>query len=368
MGTRSTPNGASAKSTILIVGGYGVVGTLIAQEVAPQFPGRVVIAGRDARKAEIACRAIGQGTRPHALDIYDARAVEGALVDVDTVMVCVAQRVPHLLRAAARSGLGYVDLSPRLAFGTGVEELGEAAQQSGARVLLGTGLSPGISNVMARQLAQTLGHVDAIQTSIYLSLGDSYGPDSMRHVFESVERPFVVLDQGRKRQLCAFAEAHRVDFPPPIGRRMAYSFPWSDVVYYPQTLGARTAIGTLALEPRWLGTAAMSLARMRLLASVARLAQSAESSQVVGGLRRRYVGKDDFALVVQARSADRQRSMSLVGQKQAHVTAAAAAEMLRMLAAREIERAGVWFAEQVVDPTRFFAALTRVGWHVVMPD
>ena len=54
----------------------------------------------------------------------------------------------------------------------------------------------------------------------------------------------------------------------------------------------------------------------------------------------------------------------LAGKKQARVTATAAAEMLRMLAAHEITAKGLSFAEQVVDPNVFFAGLARAGYQV----
>src|SRR3990167_3831374 len=47
---------------VLIVGGYGVVGSPIAAHLDPLYPGRVVTAGRDERKAQAACDAIGAGT------------------------------------------------------------------------------------------------------------------------------------------------------------------------------------------------------------------------------------------------------------------------------------------------------------------
>ena len=349
---------------ILIVGGYGVVGRLVSEHVAPLFPGQVWIAGRDRDKAAEACRALGHGTRPRAFDMDDPAAVATALSGVGTVMVCVAQRAPHLLHRAAEAGLAYTDLSPRLAFGSGLPALAQSARQSGARLLLGTGLSPGISNVMARRLADQLGSVDSVQTSIFLSLGDSYGPDSLRHVFESLERPFEVQRDGRTRRAYPFGERLRVTFPAPVGPRTTYMFPWSDVVNYPATLGARSAVGRFALDPAWLGSTAGLLAQGRLLPRVARAALAHEASAAVRWLKQRYAQRADFALVVEVEAAGRRCSMSLVGSKQAYVTAAAAAEMLRMLAAREISAPGLWFAEQVIDPERFFGALGRAGWPV----
>lgn len=349
---------------LLIVGGYGVVGQLIAAQTAPLFPGRVVIAGRSIGKAEETCRVLGHGTRPRAFDMADAHAVASALPGVGAVMVCVAQRTPHLIQAAAELGLAYTDLSPRLAFWSGIGELAQTARRTGARILLGTGLSPGVSNVMARQLAHELGGVDRIQTAIFLSLGDTYGPDSLRHVFESLDHPFEVHEDGHSRHAQPFGEPLRVTFPAPVGTRVTYTFPWSDVVYYPKTLGARSAVGRFALDPAWLGSAAGLLARAGLLPRVAAAALGGDDSKALRWLKQHYAQRDDFALVVEVEAGRRTRSMSLAGKKQARVTATAAAEMLRMLASREITAKGLSFAEQVIDPNAFFASLARAGYRI----
>lgn len=353
-----------AHDDILIVGGYGVVGRMIAQHIAPVFPGRLLIAGRDAAKAKALCRALGNGARPRALNINDTQALGGALAGVGTVMVCAAQRTPHLLHAAAANGLAYTDLSPRLQLLSGIGELEQISRKTGARILLGTGLSPGISNVMARQLANELGSVERILTAIFFSLGDTFGEDSLRHVFESLERPFGWRDHGHMRSAQPFGEPLRLAFPDPIGWRTTYTFPWSDVVYYPKTLGARTAIGRIALDPAWLASAAELLARAHVLPRVSRVLLGGERSLRMRSLKQHYAAHNDFSLVVEAEGAGRTRRMSLVGKGQARATAAGASEMLRMLVAGEIAAPGLWFAEQVVVPERFFRALARSGWHV----
>ena len=147
---------------ILIVGGYGVVGRRIAALLAPRFPDRVLIAGRDERRAEELCRELGRGTRARRIDVNDALSIERALDGVGTVMTCVAQREQHLLRAAIARGVGYTDIAPRLAFWQGAREMTADARRTGARIILGAGLSPGISNMMAQKLARAAGHVDRV--------------------------------------------------------------------------------------------------------------------------------------------------------------------------------------------------------------
>ena len=80
-----------------------------------------------------------------------------------------------------------------------------------------------------------------VSASILLRLGDEYGPDSLRHVLEAVAQPFSVIERGERRDAVPFSDARPIEFPPPIGRRTAHLFPWSDVVYYPKALGVSSA-------------------------------------------------------------------------------------------------------------------------------
>lgn len=52
--------------------------------------------------------------------------------------------------------------------------------------------------MLARSAVDRLGGVDTIETSLLLSLGDAYGADSMRFIFEEVSRPYSIVVDGRE--------------------------------------------------------------------------------------------------------------------------------------------------------------------------
>src|SRR5512134_533336 len=81
---------------ILIVGGYGAVGLQIAAELAPDYVGRVVIAGRHLERAEQIAAEIGFGVRGRQIDVDDPVSIETALKDIAVIVSCIDQREPHL--------------------------------------------------------------------------------------------------------------------------------------------------------------------------------------------------------------------------------------------------------------------------------
>jgi saccharopine dehydrogenase (NAD+, L-lysine forming) len=279
----------SKGTDILITGGYGTVGRRVAVDLAPDYPDRIVVAGRSAEKAAHLAAELGHGVRGRRIDVGDPGSVEAALEGVGVVMSCIDQPEPHLLRAAIGQGLAYTDIAPHLMTRRPTEAMRAEATRSGARIVLGTGLAPGISSLLARLGADRVGAVESVEVGVLLSVGDAYGPASRAYLMEEIAVPYAVCIEGREMTMRPFGGYVRVEFPPPLGRRMAYLFPFSDQVYFPKTLGARTALSRLALEPPWLGALLSVLVRLRVTAMLGRRAGAKERVlRLNAWLRRRY--------------------------------------------------------------------------------
>lgn len=166
---------------ILITGGYGTVGRRVAADLAPDYPGCVVVAGRSTEKAAQLAIELGHGVRGRSVDVGEPLSVETALGGVGIVMSCIDQAEPHLLRAAIRRGLAYTDIAPHLMTRCPTEAMKAEAAQTGARIVLGTGLAPGISSLLARLGADRLGAIESVQSNVLLSVGDTYEPASRVH-------------------------------------------------------------------------------------------------------------------------------------------------------------------------------------------
>jgi saccharopine dehydrogenase (NAD+, L-lysine-forming) len=351
-----------AKNDILIVGGYGIVGQRIAADLAPDEPGRIVVAGRSVGHATQLAAVLGHGTRGRQIDVDDPVSIEAALGGVSLVVSCIDQREPHLLHAAIARGLAYTDITPHLMQRRPTEAMKIDATRSGARILLGAGLALGISSMFARVGANRVGAVDRIESSVLLSIGDVFGPASRGYIMEEIALPYTVQIDGRQRAARAFIGATHVTFPPPLGRRTAYRFPFSDQVSFPETLGARTALARLALDPPWLGRALAALVRLGVPALMRRNAGGrARFNRLVGWLQQRSAGHDWYGLVVEVQGAGGTARVSLAGHGQGDATAIGAAALVRALDEGAVKRSGIWLAEQIVPPGPFLDRLAARG-------
>ena len=354
---------------ILIVGGYGVVGRRIAAELAPDYPGRVVLGGRTLARADEVATAIGHGVCGRKIDIAAPSSIAVALEGVAVVISCIDQPGRTLLWAAVERGLCYTDITPHLTElgrGAAYDKIGAATRATGARVVLGTGLVPGISSVMVRALADALGGADEIETALLLSARDVTGPASFDYFLQELSMSFDIRVDEEDRPARAFSAPQLVDFPPPAGAQLAYLFPFSDQVLYPRTMGARTALTRLAIEPAWLA---------RILAAIVRAGASRVMAieEICHAIARRRQDRPSsknvrFALRVDVRRGGRSRSATLLGQAQADAAAQGAAGVARLLIDGDVAEPGAWMPEQVVDFGAFLSRLATRGLRVEFPD
>jgi saccharopine dehydrogenase-like NADP-dependent oxidoreductase len=337
---------------ILIVGGYGEVGRRLAAQLEATQPNRVVVAGRHPEQAS--------DMRARRIDADDAASIEAALDGVGVVVVCVRQREPHLLRAAVRRGIAYTSIAPPWMPLPETEALRAAAKRTRARIVLAAGLEPGITSVLVRAAAERLGRVDAVETALLLSFGDAYGADSMAFIFEEVCQPYSIVIDGKTQTANAFERSKIVAFPEPIGTRRAYTMPFRDQLYYPITLGAKTAVARIALDPPWLAGALSMLLRVGFRRVLQR-SGARRTAGLIEKLRGRYAGRDHYGLVIEVRGRGRTIRSTLIGRQQAEATAAGVGAITEALWSREVEAPGVWLAEQVIAPEPFLARLAAHG-------
>jgi saccharopine dehydrogenase-like NADP-dependent oxidoreductase len=272
------------------------------------------------------------------------------------------------LRAAIERGLHYTDITPHLTeLGRGSEydKIDVAARASGARVVLGTGIVPGISNVMVRALADGLGGADEIETALLLSASDLTGPASFDYFLQELSMSFDIRVDGEDRPARAFSAPQLVEFPPPAGAQLSYLFPFSDQVLYPRTMGARTALTRLAIEPAWLARLLAAMVRT----GVSRLMAIAGVRHAIARRRRDRPSSKDarFGLRVDVRRGGRTNSATLLGHAQADAAAAGAAGVARLLIEGDVAEPGAWMPEQIVDPGPFLSRLATRGLRVEFP-
>lgn len=350
---------------ILVCGGYGEAGHRIAGKLARRFPDRVVVGGRNVERARQTAYRVGFGTKHVRVDVNDPISVHGAIGGIGLVINCVDQRKPYLLSAAIDGGLAYADITADAKFFRDALARDATAKKSGSRVVLGTGLAPGIINVMARSAVEQLRGADSIHTATLLSLGDEFGPEAVRYMLDASRKPYNVFDGGEHRRVRPLSGAEMMTFPEPIGIRKVYRFPFPDQFFYPRTLDATTSISRVALDPAWLTALFAAIASARLLSLLPRSGTGLSLERMFSPLQNLYGGKDHYAISVEASREARRARLGLVGHGESEATAIAASIFASALYEGTIDRRGVSLPEQALDPDWFLRELSKNNLEIV---
>ncbi len=168
-GTATPSLERDARGGVLVVGGYGQVGSRAARRLLAAGY-RVVLAGRSASRAAAVASELGCD---HArIDVIDERTWGPASEDAATVLCCVDQTDETFVRWVLGSGRDYVDITANDDFFRRVERLGADAEQGRATALLSVGLAPGLTNLMVKRLADPLEVREEAVIAVRLGLGN----------------------------------------------------------------------------------------------------------------------------------------------------------------------------------------------------
>ncbi|MFB8173599.1 saccharopine dehydrogenase [Kitasatospora purpeofusca] len=222
------------RGPVLLVGGYGTVGSELARLVAAEHP--VLLTGRSEQRGADLVRELGGA--PHAAvrrwDLADPTPFTAA---VSAVVGVVNDPDDRVLRAAARAGVPYVDVTRwtvRLQRAATVAAL----LRPTAPVLLSSAWMGGVVGLVAAALAERLGGADRVETAIRWDLADRAGADSVEFM-DRLGLDYEVISEGRRRTVAPLTEAHTVrigDHPTRVAR-----IDTPEQFTLPLTLGTTTA-------------------------------------------------------------------------------------------------------------------------------
>lgn len=317
---------------ILVIGGYGHVGNIICRKLGSIYPGKVIAAGRSMEKAEEFSRTTNGRVKPLQLNIEEP--VNPALLqDIKLVVMCVDQSNPTFARACFAQGMDYLDISANYDFLAQVERLHEEAVANQTTAVLSVGLAPGLTNLLARLAKSQLDHIQEIDITVMLGLGDQHGTGAIEWTVDNLGTGV----QDRKI----------TDFGEELGRRTAFRFNFSDQYVIPRTLGVPSVSTRLCFDSSmvtrclgWLN----ALGVFRLLKQK-RLRQGVV--HLLGAIR---FGKAMVAIKVDAqgiREGEEVRIEStVIGEHEADITAKVAAWVADTLYRMKV-RHGVFHLEQL---------------------
>lgn len=346
---------------ILIVGGYGTVGRMIAIELAELFPGRVIVAGRRYHKAEELAKSTGSKLIPMELDISDTKNTFTLPEDVRLVIMCLDSPDAAFAWNCLQRGVHYIDISADYSHLARIEALDSEARRNDATVVISVGLAPGLTNLLAAHCKSRLEQLERADIFVLLGLGEVHGEAAIRWTIDNLNRKYSIREQGENKLVSSLGEGKRVRFPNESNSRMAYRFNFSDQRVIAQTLDIPSVSTWLCFDSA-LTTNLFALLKKTGMLTLLRLETIRELMVKLFGYF--HFGSDAFAVKVKASGKTGEKKIScecaVNGRGEARCTALIASHVAARLYNEQFQ-SGVHHIEQLFEPARIIAMLEDKG-------
>ncbi len=210
-----------SERVVLILGGYGTFGSLIARSLAKHPEISLIIAGRNLGAAAALTKALPSGRhRAFAVDITSPKGLERVVaarpdVVVDTVGPFQA-RDYELARRCALNRIHYVDMADAREWVVGITALDSIASTNDAAIISGASTVPAITTALVDDLVTD--RPDVLEIDVGISPGHRAprGLATVRSILSNCGKPIPQLG-GDAEYGWGGLTRHR--YPPPVGVR-----------------------------------------------------------------------------------------------------------------------------------------------------
>ncbi|RJP74507.1 MAG: hypothetical protein C4532_02215 [Candidatus Abyssobacteria bacterium SURF_17] len=351
---------------IVVVGGYGDIGSCVVEKLTEFSSHQITVAGRDLKKARSICSSFKGYVGALQVDVENKATLTTAFENFDLVINCAGPFYKYganVAIAAIEKRTHYIDICDDADPLPKLFALNAAAQRAGVTVITGMGWNPGISNMAVRLSADLLGDIEDVNITWVAGSGDSKGLAALKHTLHGITGEVPVFRDGKNAKAPAWSEMEMVEFPAPLGEMPAFLFGHPEPLTLPKTIKAKNIAVRGGISPLWNNKALRVIRSLGLtrspnrIDSVASLIHRIQRVFSVGGvehsgLRIDIVGKKD--------GQDRHLVFNMIDRIRT-LTAIPCAIGALMLLEGLITRRGVMAPEMCLDPVQFFDRLSDKG-------
>ena len=244
---------AESLPKVIVYGGAGFFGRCVVQDLLKNSHAQIIVASRNPNANHFA--GFGNRVRCYISDATNPDSVSSLLENAAVLINCMG---PYqgmgldLLEACIRKRVHYIDVADDRDFVERAYALKPRIEAAGIMAFVGCSVVPGLSALLTRRCERELGGLDTVRIFITPGTRFTRGVGSFECLLSTIGEPFPVPRHG-KETIVGWTEPERVEFPPAIGARTAYSV--VDVADYftqVQLFGAETVAFKIGCEFGWL--------------------------------------------------------------------------------------------------------------------
>jgi len=375
-------------SKIVILGGYGYAGRLLASRLLERTSAEILLAGRHLDKAQAYAGELNakfgrsgpdqkrpvdaaprvSAVRADATSMQDLRlALAGA--DLLVVAAPVAQPADTVIRAALDARVDYLDIqlsAQKLAL---LRSLAPEIERSGRCFITEAGFHPGLPAAMVRAAAAQLDRLDAAIVGGYLNIGRqtpySEAVDELMEIFLDYQSQ--VFKDGSWTEPGSWT-TRRIDFGRKIGERRCYPMFFEELRDLPEMIPSLRETGFYMSETHWLVDWIITPIVFAGLKIAPRRGQRPLGKLMWWGMQNLPKPPHLALLKVEASGEKDGRAarfeMAVSHEDAYDLTAIPVVACLEQVLDGSARRPGLWMMGHLVDPLRLFRDMEAMGVQV----
>ena len=230
-------------SRVLILGGYGNFGKRIAESLSTIQGITIIIAGRNAQKADDLCQELSLkypnvSLEAVAIDIDNAEFLDNLQSLTPDLVIHTGgpfqgqlYRVPE---ACIAVGSHYIDLADDRRFVCEITSLNEQARASDVLVVSGASSVPGLSSTVVDHFIDQFSSLSEIDFAIAPGNQAERGEATVRGILSYTGHPFAVFNKGQWTNQYGWMSPRQLSFGEVIGKRWLANIDIPDLELFPQ--------------------------------------------------------------------------------------------------------------------------------------
>ncbi len=218
---------------VVVLGGYGRLGSLVVRELAETAAARISVAGRSIQNAEQVASAYGDRAKGVYADASDQRTLRKVLLDAAAVIDCTGGERPHAIDIALELRVPWIGAGTSLYDPRSLARISERAWQTQLPVVFHAGAVPGLGGVLCELLVRRCPDVEDLCVA---STGPWLGTEAARRDVASVRTRQPSAISFRDRAWTRPARGTRTwRFPDPTGERALRAAFEADLAGFPES-------------------------------------------------------------------------------------------------------------------------------------
>ncbi len=243
-------------STILIIGGYGYTGKLLAKHLLAQTDYDVIIAGRNAERAQTFADELNSPrVKATRADAADPASLRPALQNADLCLVAApvtSLPLETVIRACIEAGVDYLDIQYSTAKINVLNAHAGEIREKGLCFVTEAGYHPGLPSALIRYAASKMDSVESAVTAGYLNVGGGLpyteAVDELMEGFKDFQSQ--VFKHGAWTNPKSWA-MRKFDFGEELGTRTCYSMFFEELRGLPEIYPTLSETGFYISGSNW---------------------------------------------------------------------------------------------------------------------